>query len=103
MGLLHYWPKTNSSKELMFLDEVGDILEVMNADGFIQVQGSLFRQLASSIASPNLQVARRVLRFWYNERFRDLVKANIGSILPIMFKSIYESSDCHWDRYDFLS
>ncbi len=28
LGLLRYWPKVNSTKEVMFLNEVEDIFEV---------------------------------------------------------------------------
>ena len=83
----------------MFLDEAEDVLEVMNAAGFAQVQEKLFRQLAKSIASPHLQVATRALYFWNNERFCSLVKANVESLLPIMFESMYEGSQYHWNRY----
>lgn len=83
----------------MFLDEAEGVLEVMDAAGFALVQEKLFSQLAKSIASPHLQVARRALYFWSNQRFCNLVKANVVCILPIMFDSMYEGSQCHWNRY----
>lgn len=56
LGLLRYWPKINSTKEVMFLNEVEDIFEVMDPNEFAKVQEPLFHQLAKSVASPHFQV-----------------------------------------------
>ena len=56
LGLLRYWPKVNSTKEVMFLNEVEDIFEVMDPQEFAKVQEPLFNQLAKSVASPHFQV-----------------------------------------------
>jgi serine/threonine-protein phosphatase 2A regulatory subunit B' len=56
LGLLRYWPKVNSTKEVMFLNEVEDIFEVMDPGEFAKVQEPLFKQLALSVASPHFQV-----------------------------------------------
>lgn len=58
LGLLRYWPKVNSTKEVMFLNEVEDIFEVMDPAEFAKVQEPLFNQLAKSVASPHFQVCR---------------------------------------------
>ena len=54
--MLRYWPKVNSTKEVMFLNEVEDIFEVMDPIEFAKVQEPLFNQLAKSVASPHFQV-----------------------------------------------
>ncbi|KAK7747159.1 serine/threonine-protein phosphatase 2A 56 kDa regulatory subunit delta isoform [Diatrype stigma] len=84
LGLLRYWPKVNSTKEVMFLNEVEDIFEVMDPAEFAKVQEPLFHQLAKSVASPHFQVAERALYFWNNEYFCNLVSDNVEIILPIM-------------------
>ena len=56
LGLLRYWPKVNSNKEVMFLNEVEDIFEVMDPAEFAKVQEPLFNQLAKSVASSHFQV-----------------------------------------------
>ena len=60
LGLLRYWPKVNSTKEVMFLNEVEDIFEVMDPAEFTKVQEPLFNQLAKSVASPHFQVCSKV-------------------------------------------
>ncbi|KAJ5992165.1 hypothetical protein N7451_007889 [Penicillium sp. IBT 35674x] len=98
LGLLRYWPKTNSTKEVMYLNEVEDIFEVMDPAEFAKVQEPLFHQLAKSVASPHFQVAERALYFWNNEYFCNLVSDNVETILPIMFAPLYENSKGHWNR-----
>ncbi|KAF8460622.1 serine/threonine-protein phosphatase 2A regulatory subunit delta isoform [Kalaharituber pfeilii] len=98
IGLLKYWPKVNSTKEVMYLNEVEDIFEVMDPAEFAKVQEPLFHQLAKSVASPHFQVAERALYFWNNEYFCNLVSDNVETILPIMFGPLYENSKGHWNR-----
>ncbi|KYK57273.1 putative B56-delta regulatory subunit of protein phosphatase 2A [Drechmeria coniospora] len=100
LGLLRYWPKVNSTKEVMFLNEVEDIFEVMDPAEFAKVQEPLFHQLAKSVASPHFQVAERALYFWNNEYFCNLVSDNVEIILPIMFAPLFENSKGHWNRYE---
>ena len=59
MGLLKFWPKVHSPKEVMFLNELEEILDVMEPVEFMKVQQSLFRQIARCISSPHFQVGWR--------------------------------------------
>ncbi len=56
MGLLKYWPKVHSPKEVMFLNELEEILDVMEPMEFVKVMEPLFRQIAKCISSPHFQV-----------------------------------------------
>ncbi|PWA22545.1 hypothetical protein CCH79_00015127 [Gambusia affinis] len=55
MALLKYWPKTHSPKEVMFLNELEEILDVIEPSEFVKVQEPLFRQLAKCVSSPHFQ------------------------------------------------
>ncbi|CAN3377159.1 hypothetical protein DIURU_003589 [Diutina rugosa] len=90
MGLLRYWPKINSPKEVMFLNEVEDIFEVMEPTEFLKIQIPLFAQLSKCIASPHFQVSEKVLCYWSNEYFLTLITENAEVVLPIIFASLYE-------------
>lgn len=63
LGILQYWPITNSSKEVLFLNELEEILELTQPDQFQLVIDPLFRQIAKSIASPHFQVCDRCCCF----------------------------------------
>ena len=56
MGLLKYWPKTHSPKEVMFLNELEEILDVIEPAEFQKVMIPLFKQLAKCVSSPHFQV-----------------------------------------------
>lgn len=58
MGLLKYWPKTHSPKEVMFLNELEEILDVIEPVEFQKVMVPLFKQLARCVSSPHFQVRR---------------------------------------------
>lgn len=90
MGLLRYWPKINSTKEIMFLNEIEDIFEVIEPLEFIKIEVPLFVQLAKCISSPHFQVAEKVLSYWNNEYFLNLCIENAEVILPIIFPALYE-------------
>ncbi|KAJ3058502.1 Serine/threonine-protein phosphatase 2A 56 kDa regulatory subunit delta isoform, partial [Podochytrium sp. JEL0797] len=45
-GLLRFWPKVNSPKEVMFLNEIEEILDVIEPLEFVKIQVPLFQQIA---------------------------------------------------------
>ncbi|KAJ3194095.1 Serine/threonine-protein phosphatase 2A 56 kDa regulatory subunit delta isoform [Irineochytrium annulatum] len=80
-GLLRYWPKVNSPKEVMFLNEIEEILDVIEPQEFVKIQ-----------------VAERALYYWNNDYIINLIGDNASVILPIMFSSLYRNSKTHWNR-----
>lgn len=56
-GLLKFWPKTCSQKEVMFLGEIEEILDVIEPPQFVKIQEPLFRQIAKCVSSPHFQVS----------------------------------------------
>nr|CAI5852753.1 unnamed protein product [Callosobruchus analis] len=97
-SLLKYWPKTHSPKEVMFLNELEEILDVIEPAEFQKIMVPLFRQLAKCVSSPHFQVAERALYYWNNEYVMSLVSENAAEILPIMFPSLYRNSKSHWNK-----
>lgn len=55
-GLLRYWPITNSSKEVMFLGELEEVLEATQAAEFQRCVVPLFRQIGRCLHSLHFQV-----------------------------------------------
>ncbi|KAK9243740.1 phosphatase 2A regulatory B subunit-domain-containing protein [Lipomyces tetrasporus] len=98
LGLLHYWPKVNSPKEVMFLNEIEDIFEILEPSEFLKIQVPLFQQLAKCVSSQHFQVAERALYLWNNEYFVSLMSENVETILPIMFSALYRNARGHWNR-----
>ncbi|KAI8905698.1 phosphatase 2A regulatory B subunit-domain-containing protein [Powellomyces hirtus] len=97
-GLLRFWPKVNSPKEVMFLNEVEEILDVIEPQEFVKIQVPLFQQISRCVSSPHFQVAERALYYWNNDYIINLIGDNATVILPIMFSSLYRNSKTHWNR-----
>lgn len=55
-GLLKYWPITNSSKEVMFLGELEEVLEATQPPEFQRCMVPLFRQIGRCLSSSHFQV-----------------------------------------------
>ncbi|KAJ9589919.1 hypothetical protein L9F63_016980, partial [Diploptera punctata] len=116
-GLLKFWPKTCSQKEVMFLGEIEEILDVIEPSQFVKIQEPLFRQISRCVSSPHFQVlfiiyyyyyyyycfirtqvAERALYFWNNEYIMSLIEENNHVIMPIMFPALYRISKEHWNQ-----
>ncbi|XP_075719410.1 serine/threonine-protein phosphatase 2A 56 kDa regulatory subunit alpha isoform [Rhinoderma darwinii] len=96
-GLLKFWPKTCSQKEVMYLGEIEEILDVIEPTQFKKIQELLFKQISKCVSSSHFQVAERALYFWNNEYILSLIEENIDKVLPIMFGSLYKISKEHWN------
>ncbi|XP_048558015.1 serine/threonine protein phosphatase 2A 57 kDa regulatory subunit B' theta isoform-like [Triticum urartu] len=97
-GLLKYWPITNSSKEVMFLGELEEVLEATQLAEFQRCMVPLFRQIASSMNSSHFQVAERALFLWNNDHIENLIKQNYKVILPIIFPALERNARGHWNQ-----
>ncbi|XP_064489026.1 serine/threonine-protein phosphatase 2A 56 kDa regulatory subunit epsilon isoform-like [Ornithodoros turicata] len=97
-GLLKFWPKTCSQKEVMFLGEIEEILDVIEPTQFARIQEPLFKQIAKCVCSPHFQVAERALYFWNNEYILSLIEENNQAVMPIMFPALYRISKEHWNQ-----
>lgn len=97
-GLLKFWPKQCSQKEVMFLGEIEEILDVIEPAHFQKIMDPLFRQIARCVSSPHFQVAERALYYWNNEYIMSLIEENSNVIMPIMFSALYKISKDHWNK-----
>lgn len=96
-GLLKYWPITNSSKEVMFLGELEEVLEATQPPEFQRCMVPLFRQLGRCLSSSHFQVAERALFLWNNDHIENLIKQNRKVILPIIFPALGKNAS-HWNQ-----
>jgi len=96
-GLLKYWPITNSSKEVLFLNELEELLELTQPEEFKILLVPLATQLARSVGSPHFQVAERALFLWHNEYISSLFADHRTELLPILYPVLHVNSQCHWN------
>ncbi|XP_044466416.1 serine/threonine protein phosphatase 2A 57 kDa regulatory subunit B' theta isoform-like [Mangifera indica] len=97
-GLLKYWPITNSTKEVMFLGELEEVLEATQPADFQRCMVPLFRQIGRCLSSSHFQVAERALFLWNNDHIENLIKQNRKIILPIIFPALQKNTTKHWNQ-----
>lgn len=97
-GLLKYWPVTNSSKEVMFLSELEEVLEATQPPEFQRCMVPLFRQIARCLNSSHFQVAERALFLWNNDHIENLIEQNRKVILPVIFPALEKNARNHWNQ-----
>ena len=97
-GLLRIWPKTCSAKEVMFLNEIEEIVELSSEEDFIRYQAPLLRQLVECIENSHFQVAERALLFWNNEHFVRMVSEASESLFPLIVPRMAKNAAGHWNR-----
>eukprot|EP00050_Salpingoeca_kvevrii_P003373 m.223266 g.223266 ORF g.223266 m.223266 type:complete len:560 (+) comp10822_c3_seq1:1940-3619(+) len=96
--LFNLWPKINSPKEVLLLNEIEEILDVIEPDEFVKIQVPLFKRLTRCISSPHFQVAERALYFFNNDYVLSFISENSSVVIPIMFPTLYKHSKSHWNR-----
>ncbi|XP_023521609.1 serine/threonine protein phosphatase 2A 57 kDa regulatory subunit B' kappa isoform-like isoform X1 [Cucurbita pepo subsp. pepo] len=97
-GLLRYWPLTNSQKELMFLSETEEILEMISMVEFQKIMVSLFRRIGYCLNSSHYQVAEKAHLLWNNEHIINLVAHNRQAIIPIIIPALERNTQKHWSN-----
>ncbi|KAL6978064.1 hypothetical protein U1Q18_047933 [Sarracenia purpurea var. burkii] len=97
-GLLKYWPITNSSKEVMLLNELEEVLEATQPLEFQCCMVPLFRRIARCLNSLHFQVAERALFLWNNDHIENLIKQNCNVILPLIFPVLERNASSHWNE-----
>ncbi|KAF2316477.1 hypothetical protein GH714_041853 [Hevea brasiliensis] len=97
-GMLKYWPITNSSKEVMFLGELEEVLEVTQPAEFQRCMVPLFRQIGRCLNSSHFQVAERALFLWNNDHIENLIRQNRKVTLPIIFPALERNARQHWNQ-----
>lgn len=99
LGLLRVWPKTNSTKEVMFLTEIEEILDIIPIEQFRLISRPLFVQIAKCIDSNHFQVAERALMLWHNEYVAStLIPDRLQEILHLTLPILSKHSKSHWNR-----
>lgn len=96
-SMLRYWPVSITSKQVLFLNELEETLELTQPSEFHKMQDVLFRRLALCITCPHFQVAERTLFFWNNDYIVKLINQNRQELFPIIVGALYNNSKQHWN------
>lgn len=97
-SILKYWPATSSKKELMFLNELEEILDRIQSHHLGNTQLALFEQIGRSINSPHFQVSERAIYVLNNDVILRFITNNRAALLPILSKALYSNTFAHNDN-----
>mmetsp|Transcript_51880 Transcript_51880/g.123461 ORF Transcript_51880/g.123461 Transcript_51880/m.123461 type:complete len:472 (-) Transcript_51880:246-1661(-) len=97
ISMLRYWPVSITSKQVLFLNELEETLELTQSTEFHKVQHALFRRIAQCIMCPHFQVAERTLFLWNNDYVVKLINENRKELFPIIIGALYKNSKQHWN------
>jgi serine/threonine-protein phosphatase 2A regulatory subunit B' len=99
-GLARFWPWSNAAKQVLFLNELEEILELCRGEQMVAVQEDLYKLLAECLASPHFQVAERAMYFWNSEHLslNVLSQTRAPLFLPYVFAPLSKSAQGHWNQ-----
>lgn len=96
-SMLRYWPVSITAKQVLFLNELEETLELTQPSEFYRMQEVLFRRLALCITCPHFQVSERTLFFWNNDYIVKLINQNRKDLFPMVIGALYKNSKQHWN------
>merc|ERR1719333_987284 len=96
-SMLKFWPVSITSKQVLFLNELEETLELTQPPEFYRMQDQLFRRVALCITCPHFQVAERTLFLWNNDYIVKLINQNRQALFPIVIGALYMNSKQHWN------
>jgi serine/threonine-protein phosphatase 2A regulatory subunit B' len=96
-SMLKFWPVSITSKQVLFLNELEETLELTQPPEFHRMQDQLFKRIALCITCPHFQVAERTLFLWNNDYIVKLINQNRQALFPIVIGALYTNSKQHWN------
>lgn len=93
--LLKWWPHTNSQKQVLFLGEIEEIVEIIAEAEFVKIMVPLFERVAKCLLSSHFQVAERALCLWQSPQILELIRQYRATIIPIVYPALVVNSQ-HW-------
>jgi len=99
-GLIRFWPWSSAFKQVLFLNEVEEILELCRPEQLSLVQDDFAYLLSACLSSPHFQVTERALYYWNSENLCSnvLSQAKAASLLPLVFAPLSRSAQGHWNQ-----
>ncbi|KAJ6716983.1 SERINE/THREONINE PROTEIN PHOSPHATASE 2A REGULATORY SUBUNIT [Salix koriyanagi] len=78
-GILKYWPATNCQKEVLFIDELEELVENIDPDHY-------------------RKVAERALYVWNNEQFVKMASSMMEEVFPVVVEGVEKNLKWHWSK-----
>jgi len=97
-GLVQAWPWHQSTKQVLFLNELEDILETAASEFVPQILPYVMKILTRSLESEHFQLLERTLYLWNSDNIATNVlgSAHAQYVLPKLFDSLVDK-EAHWN------
>ena len=95
-GLMYHWPKTRSSKLIIFLNEMTKLLSKVKARDFKELRVPAFKLYGASACSPNYKVAEAAYSVWTKLPLEPLIMDSAKYVFPLVYYPISNSLKTHW-------
>jgi len=96
-GLVKYWPLTSSSKEVLLLNELEEIIEISPSNTLQAFVQPVFKQLARCVQNQHFQVAERALFFWNNDLIGSMTSDHKQEVFPLIVPALHRIKSTHWN------
>ena len=97
-GLLRYWPFANFNKEVKFLQELLEVLDVCDYQNLEPLVESVFRRVVRCMESPHLQVCDTALSFFEHDFFISILRHFRSRVFPFLVPAVVELADNCWHK-----
>jgi len=96
-GMLKFWPNVSCQKQLLYINELEEVLELTGTQQLEQVIVPLFDRISASICSNHFQVAERALFLWNNDIIATFTSDHRKICLPILYPALQKNYSKHWN------
>jgi serine/threonine-protein phosphatase 2A regulatory subunit B' len=97
-GLLKYWPFANYIKEVLFLAELQEAIEIAEVDKLEPYLQRLIKRFIKALSSQHLTVRDRAIGYFENPFFLNFITVYRKKVYPIMVPAVAELADSHWNK-----
>lgn len=92
-AILKYWPRLASRKEILFLNELEEVLDRIQPVFLEEVQIALFRQIARSMESSHFQVAERAIYVLNSDTIMRFISTHRETLIPILYNALCRNTN----------
>eukprot|EP00397_Hematodinium_sp_SG-2012_P014385 GEMP01014624.1.p1 GENE.GEMP01014624.1~~GEMP01014624.1.p1 ORF type:complete len:508 (+),score=104.12 GEMP01014624.1:246-1769(+) len=96
-ALLRFWPNASTSKQVQYLNELEELLELIQPPEFAKLKDPIFKRIAQCIRCSHFQIAERALFLWNNDIILKLLAQHRMSLYPVVIAALYDNSRNHWN------
>lgn len=103
VGMLKYWPITCPAKEVIFINEIEEVMEIIGSEAekkWLVYGPKLLKRLVATSQNMHYQAAERSLLLLNSELIQKMVKSKLLETYPIVVRGLINANrdaNAHWN------